>query len=192
MAPKSGTHQSPEHIEKRAAAMRGKKRGPYKPWSEESKQRHRDAMAAKKLEPPVVCESCGQEVRPSGYSRHLQRCVDWVCEYPECTSRRRVTPRFCQDHYNIQKQVRKYGITIDQYLASMIDQQERCKICRETMVLRGLRSGKTACIDHDSKTGVFRGLLCHSCNVAIGHFADDPQRMTRAAEYVRTSGRMIS
>src|SRR5215472_1641260 len=39
--------------------------------------------------------------------------------------------------------------------------------------------------DHDHKTLKFRGLLCHGCNVALGHFADDPAILQKALAYLQ-------
>ncbi len=44
-------------------------------------------------------------------------------------------------------------------------------------------------IDHDHNTGDIRGLLCHNCNVAIGHLNDDPELLDAAAGYLRTASR---
>lgn len=39
-------------------------------------------------------------------------------------------------------------------------------------------------IDHEHSSGRVRGVLCHSCNLALGHFKDDPERLARAAAYL--------
>lgn len=39
-------------------------------------------------------------------------------------------------------------------------------------------------IDHCHNGGGFRGLLCSSCNMALGLFKDDPSILRKAAEYV--------
>jgi hypothetical protein len=40
-------------------------------------------------------------------------------------------------------------------------------------------------IDHDHTTGQIRGVICSVCNVGIGHSDGDPDRLVRAAAYLR-------
>jgi hypothetical protein len=39
-------------------------------------------------------------------------------------------------------------------------------------------------MDHDHKTGRFRGWLCARCNVGIGKFEDSPALLLQAIEYL--------
>lgn len=39
-------------------------------------------------------------------------------------------------------------------------------------------------VDHDHETGKVRGVLCFSCNAALGQFKDRPDVIRRAAAYV--------
>jgi len=57
------------------------------------------------------------------------------------------------------------------------EQSGKCKICRKT----SMRKLDT---DHDHVTGAVRGLLCNSCNLAIGHMKDDPLIAKSAYEYL--------
>ncbi len=39
-------------------------------------------------------------------------------------------------------------------------------------------------LDHDHRTGVFRGWLCRRCNLAIGHLQDSEAGVTKALDYL--------
>ncbi len=56
-----------------------------------------------------------------------------------------------------------YGITLAEFEAAAAARNNRCDICN-------LDRGRTLHIDHDHKTGENRGLLCNSCNRALGWF----------------------
>ena len=60
------------------------------------------------------------------------------------------------------------------------DQQCKCKIC-------GNKPQKPLHVDHCHETKKVRGLLCHQCNVALGHMNDDPQRLEKAISYLNES-----
>ena len=69
----------------------------------------------------------------------------------------------------------------------MLQQQNFvCAICLRPETFLG-RGGKIRplCVDHCHTTGKVRGLLCNSCNVALGNLNDDYQRILNAAEYIR-------
>jgi len=38
--------------------------------------------------------------------------------------------------------------------------------------------------DHDHETSTPRGVLCHRCNIALGHFKDNPKILQAAIEYL--------
>ena len=64
------------------------------------------------------------------------------------------------------------------------DQKGICAICGE------LPHGENRVlhIDHDHLTGKIRGLLCMSCNRALGWFRDDTVILKKAIEYLKTHG----
>ena len=51
-----------------------------------------------------------------------------------------------------------------------------CDICE--------RECLSPCMDHDHKTGRFRGWICPACNLGLGKFADDPRLLKRAIDYL--------
>lgn len=63
----------------------------------------------------------------------------------------------------------------------------RCDICKaseEEAIGRGGSKAKAFCIDHDHKTGKFRGYLCHDCNRALGQFGDSIEVLQNAIKYL--------
>ena len=85
------------------------------------------------------------------------------------------------------KQLKKYDLTIDQYNSMLKSQNNVCAICmKEEIVISGLaKKFKNMAVDHDHKTGKIRGILCHNCNRALGHFHDSETKMISAIKYIR-------
>lgn len=76
---------------------------------------------------------------------------------------------------------RTFGITDEQYEMILTQQQGRCGICGKKPLTRRLA------VDHCHKIGFVRGLLCPTCNQAIGKFNDDTCLLVRAASYLRAA-----
>lgn len=75
-----------------------------------------------------------------------------------------------------------YGITPEEYIEMLDAQNGCCAICLEEPP-----EGEFLRVDHCHRAGDRRGLLCHNCNVALGHLKDDPWRVVRAAIYLLRS-----
>lgn len=84
---------------------------------------------------------------------------------------------------------RFFGITRDQYDEILASQGGTCALCERTEDTIG-GDGKTRLlsVDHNHTTFEIRGLLCHSCNVGVGHFRDDPAALRLAADYLEKTG----
>ena len=69
---------------------------------------------------------------------------------------------------------RTFGISADEFDALLEAQGGGCAIC-------GTRPERVASLhlDHCHETGAIRGILCLSCNQALGHFRDDPASSRR-------------
>lgn len=79
-----------------------------------------------------------------------------------------------------------YGITIYQYDKIWVEQKGLCKLCGSDGLKRVSHNNSVPLvIDHDHKTHKVRGLLCHTCNTAIGQLNDDPVLIKKALDYVK-------
>lgn len=80
---------------------------------------------------------------------------------------------------------REFGLTIDQYEEMFTAQGGLCAICRHPETHRRKNERHNLAIDHCHATGRVRGLLCNSCNRAIGLLKDSIELAQAAAEYLR-------
>lgn len=72
--------------------------------------------------------------------------------------------------------LRKVGLTREMVEIMDNAQGGRCALCFKEKLL---------ILDHCHKYNEARGLICRGCNFALGVFEDDPDRMIRAADYVK-------
>lgn len=84
------------------------------------------------------------------------------------------------------QRLKRYGITPEQYHALLDSQGGGCAICGQAI---GDERGGRLHVDHCHDEGHVRGILCGNCNLGIGKFADDPDRLERAALYLRSCQR---
>ncbi|WSM86340.1 endonuclease VII domain-containing protein [Actinacidiphila glaucinigra] len=111
------------------------------------------------------CPQCG-EVKPHGEWERNATSSDGYASYCKvCRAERNRAAYF----------KRKYGITTAERDAMVGEQFGVCCICLDAPAEH---------VDHDHGTGRVRGVLCFSCNAALGQFKDRPDVIRRAAAYV--------
>lgn len=112
------------------------------------------------------CKICHTRNTKAWYARNPEKAKKYAREwnrknYAKIKARRRL---------------REFGIDEVKYQRMLAAQGGKCSGCwRDDVVF---------CVDHCHKTGAIRGLLCHSCNLALGHATDDVQVLLRLAEYL--------
>lgn len=79
---------------------------------------------------------------------------------------------------------KRYGLTEQQYNELFEKQDYRCAVCR--ISLGGIPQRQIQ-VDHEHLSERVRGILCHNCNVGLGHFKDNPQLLRLAALYLENS-----
>jgi hypothetical protein len=81
-----------------------------------------------------------------------------------------------------------YGISAADYESMLATQGGGCAICSVPP-----EPDRRLYVDHDHRCcpgrrscgECVRGLLCRHCNLALGQFGDDPNRVAQAAEYLK-------
>lgn len=114
---------------------------------------------------PLTCTQCFKSFQSSGPKRKF--CSD-ACR-AACRRDNRVI-----GHHGLT------GSDAERVRGDMADLQGgRCVICQVE-----LSKEKRVMLDHDHGTGFLRGVLCHNCNMGLGHFKDSPQILRSAIVYL--------
>jgi hypothetical protein len=117
------------------------------------------------------CNACNRARVRKWYAENQ----DKVQAY-NATNRERVSARVRSN-----KLLRDFGITPERYEDMVAQQHGCCAIC-------GGEPGRRAlAVDHCHKTGQVRGLLCDSCNKALGFVKDNVETLFAMIVYLETS-----
>lgn len=84
----------------------------------------------------------------------------------------------------------KYGISYEYYKKLLVQQDNKCAICRQEETKRN-KKGEVLplAVDHCHKTGAVRGLLCDLHNKGIGFFQDSVYTLKSAVTYLENTQR---
>lgn len=139
-------------------------------------------------EPKKACKKCEKDYplshfckdakRKSGLSSNCRDCRvkywnEYKVKHPEKI-------REYKRNYDLRK---KYGIDLGMWDDTLVAQGGVCLICG---------SDDRLVLDHDHQTGFPRSILCHNCNVGIGHFKEDPNFLRKAIRYLEACQEVTS
>jgi len=84
------------------------------------------------------------------------------------------------------QQLARFGLTPEDYDRMVEAQAGLCAVCERPPDhgMTSKRQKPVLSVDHDHETGRVRDLLCHRCNLGLGHFLDDPELLRTAAAYL--------
>lgn len=130
-------------------------------------------------------------VRCGGTERYAGSLVCVPC-HKKYVAARKLTPEV---KYQIRKSWyrTKYGVTPEFFDQLLESQGRRCAICETSEPMfkpGGHRSGTGWCLDHDHATNEIRGVLCSSCNYAIGMLGDSIPRLHQAIRYLSKTAKV--
>ena len=82
----------------------------------------------------------------------------------------------CKSCRRILKILSEYSISMEKYLDLISSHNGQCGICKDFAPL---------VVDHCHNSNKVRGLLCNNCNLGLGHFKDEVERLWAAARYLQ-------
>lgn len=129
-----------------------------------------------------VCRECAlrQDIQNFNWAGKSVRVR--VCK--ECQKKARKSPKRSSEELLELTLRTEHGITVEGYKTLWELQKGLCAIC-ERALQRGARGGNAAHVDHDHETNEIRGLLCFTCNTALGKFLDSEKLLEAALAYLR-------
>jgi hypothetical protein len=119
--------------------------------------------------------------------KHLLKSRCNTCLYKEHlewikANEHRVREYRNRDKWTLVKRCSRRGITPELLIDTFEKQNGKCPICVSEIEL------EKSAIDHNHATGEFRGILCRTCNRALGMFRDSPEILMAAASYLTQKG----
>jgi len=151
----------------------------------------------------IRCKACRQKGIRESYETHKEKYAEkFRIERRELVNQRLKEARklnlekyreYGRNKYHKNKQrildlkaATMHDISLETYQDMIVKQDNKCMICKKPETRKSSQSNDITrlCVDHCHQTGIVRGLLCHSCNTALGKFEDDIPRMVDAIEYL--------
>lgn len=130
----------------------------------------------------IQCRDCGDLLDESNKvycgGRQKNRCKSCYNKVQKLWRENNPTSRTRTTRQN--KIVSKYGLTLDQYDELARRQGFVCAICHNPNNIEG----RELTVDHCHATNKIRGLLCHSCNLALGLIDDNITTLYSMIEYL--------
>ncbi|MCY1435743.1 Recombination endonuclease VII [compost metagenome] len=94
----------------------------------------------------------------------------------------------CFECTSMNSRLRFFGITLEEFNTLREVHEDKCAICGlHEFECRNLKTKYYGLyVDHCHSTEKVRGLLCHSCNLILGHAKDDKGLLEKAIQYLDT------
>lgn len=142
----------------------------------------------------ITCKTCGERKQlaefymkePGRYDSRCKQCVRTLQKEYKATTKGKATVK---RHTNSEKGKAgnrnrslkfKYGITTQEYDRLFLSQGAKCAVCSKPW------NGHTKKfpVDHDHVTGQVRGIVCWTCNTALGAFGDNLDSVNKFSLYL--------
>jgi hypothetical protein len=123
-----------------------------------------------------TCSRCKQTKHSSNFTSRYRNKDGLRSECKECSHKESKIYRDKKPSQRYLARIRqRYGLEEEEYNKMLDKSNGKCEICGEHVKL---------VVDHNHTTGKVRGLLCHSCNAAIGLFKENKDSIRNSIEYL--------
>lgn len=128
----------------------------------------------------ILCKGCSIEYEENNFYLNKTGYYHPFCKSCNTIRTREWRRNNTEKHY-LNKLKEKFKLTKEDYFILVEKQGYVCAICNQE------ESNRRLSVDHCHDTGKIRGLLCRSCNLAIGYFNDDVDVMKQAIIYINNT-----
>jgi len=137
------------------------------------------------------CKACFSARSKQWYLRNREHAIAqvqaWQRANPERVKATRKAARSRRRPIDRDARLRRvFGLSSEQYEAMLAEQGGGCALCRRTPP-----PGRSLHVDHHHESGVVRGLLCFSCNAAMGQLREDKLLIADSIVYLARGRRAL-
>ena len=142
------------------------------------------ASEVKQVNGIKYCSGCKEDMPVANFHRNRSQVDGYANRCKNCNNRDRSRRKKIDGSNRRWNQKNPHYFTVKLLGADpaevrrLRDQHDgKCEIC-------GTVPDKELCLDHDHATNAIRGFLCRDCNIGLGMFADNPDRLQQAIRYL--------
>lgn len=126
------------------------------------------------------CSKCKLEKDVSFFHKDSKNRYGLTSQCKDCIRKRtNAYNRANPEKKREQNYLTRYGISLSDYENLYKKQNGKCAICKNKL--------EKGVVDHNHTTGEVRGILCNSCNTAIGLAKENPEILSNMIEYIQRS-----
>ena len=131
-----------------------------------------------------ICKRCKTDKALEDFARGRSNGSHAWCK--SCMAEYQITykEKKGRDYFKNYNYMAQYGITLEEAKELLVSQSNACALCeKEVSWLPGFSA--SAHVDHCHSTGKVRGILCGSCNTALGKLGDSVESITKVLNYLK-------
>lgn len=145
-----------------------------------------DQFHLKRGKPQAKCKKCRSKYMANRYQANIEveqakRRKNYYDNREKILLERKEFYEANKDEINLQRRLKKYGLTKDQYFDMLTAQDFKCanKACKSKNL--------DLAIDHCHVSLAVRGILCDNCNTALGLLKDCPDAIDGLKTYLKNT-----